>query len=54
MLGEHAPNSMVLRALSAAIDSVGSDAHVDRLIDLIAALVPHDLVTVVRDRKSVV
>lgn len=48
MLGEHAPNSMVLRALSAAIDSVGSDAHVDRLIDLIAALVPHDFVTVVR------
>jgi DNA-binding CsgD family transcriptional regulator len=48
LLGEPAPNFMVLRALSAAIDSVGSDAHVDRLIDLIAALVPHDLVTVVR------
>lgn len=36
------------RALVAAIDGVGSDSHVDRLIDFIASLVPHDLVTVVR------
>ena len=35
-------------ALVAAINGVGSDSHVDRLIDLIASLVPHDLVTVVR------
>ena len=48
MLGEGSPSAAVLRALSAAIDSVGSDAHVDRMTDLIAALVPHDFVTVVR------
>jgi DNA-binding CsgD family transcriptional regulator len=35
-------------ALAASIDAVGSDSHVDRLTDLIAALAPHDLVTVVR------
>lgn len=48
MPGEIAPNPLVLRALTAAIDGIGSDRHVDRMIDLIAALVPHDLVTVVR------
>ena len=37
-----------VRALAAAIDAVGSDAHVDRLVDVIASLVVHDLVTVVR------
>ncbi|PZF77556.1 helix-turn-helix transcriptional regulator [Aestuariivirga litoralis] len=36
------------QALAAAIDAVGSDAHVDRLVDVIGGLVPHDLVTVVR------
>lgn len=38
----------VQRALVAAIDAVGSAGHVARLVDFIAALVPHDLVTVVR------
>ncbi|MFO1175204.1 MAG: helix-turn-helix transcriptional regulator [Paracoccaceae bacterium] len=38
----------VLPALTAAISAIGSDDHVDRLIDLIAALVLHDKVAVVR------
>lgn len=38
----------VQQALVASIDAVGSAQHVDRLVDFIAALVPHDLVTVVR------
>lgn len=41
-------NAAVQQALAAAIEGVGSQAHVDRLVDLIASLVPHDLVTVVR------
>lgn len=44
----HEMSSATQRALVAAINGVGSDSHVDRLIDLIASLVPHDLVTVVR------
>jgi DNA-binding CsgD family transcriptional regulator len=48
VLGESVPNPPVLRALAAAIDGIGSDRHVDRLIDLVGALVPHDKVTVVR------
>jgi DNA-binding CsgD family transcriptional regulator len=35
-------------ALAAAIDAVGSASHVDRLVDVIASRVRHDLVTVVR------
>lgn len=42
------PGAAVQRALVAAIDAVGSDTHVDRLVDFIATLVAHDLVTVVR------
>lgn len=38
----------VQQALVASIDAVGSAHHVDRLVDFIASLVPHDLVTVVR------
>ena len=37
-----------VRVLAAAIDAVGSDQHLDKLVDVIALLVPHDLVTVVR------
>lgn len=48
MLGEAGANPRVLAALAAAIAAVGSAAHVDRLIDLIAAIVPQDRVTVVR------
>lgn len=36
------------KALAAAIEAVGSSAHLDRLVDLIGALAPHDLITVVR------
>lgn len=48
MLGDRAPRPAVPRVLAAAIDAVGSEQHVSRLIDLIASLVPHDRVTVVR------
>jgi len=34
--------------LAGAIAAIGTDQHVDRLIDLIGAEVPHDLVTVTR------
>jgi DNA-binding CsgD family transcriptional regulator len=37
-----------LGALEKVVASAGSDAHVDRLIDLIAAMVWHDSITVVR------
>jgi DNA-binding CsgD family transcriptional regulator len=48
MLGEKLANRAVLKALASAIGAVGSDGHVDRLVDLVGALVPHDLTTVVR------
>lgn len=38
----------VQRALVAAIDAVGTDQHAERLANFVAALAPHDLVTVVR------
>jgi DNA-binding CsgD family transcriptional regulator len=38
----------IVQALASAIDSIGADEHVDRLVDLIASLVVHDRVTVVR------
>src|SRR3982751_5011372 len=34
--------------LNAAIAATGTDEHIDCLIDLIGALVPHDLITVTR------
>ena len=48
MRGEGKANVAVLDALAGAIASTGSEHHVDRLIDLIGALVAHDRVTVVR------
>jgi DNA-binding CsgD family transcriptional regulator len=48
VLGEAVPNHRVLEALAKAISGTGSDAHVDRLVDLIGELVPQDLVTVAR------
>ena len=48
MLGEKTANRAVLKAFAEAIGGVGSDDHVDRLVDLIGELVPHDLITVVR------
>ncbi len=48
MLGEKLSNKAVMKALAAAISGVGSDDHVDRLGDLIGAIVPHDLMTIVR------
>ncbi len=48
MLGETTTRPGVLDALTRAIDAVGGPDHVDRLIDLIGALVLHDKVTVVR------
>ena len=40
--------TVAYRALARAIDGIGSDQHVERLVDLIRELVPHDLVTVTR------
>lgn len=48
MGGHSKPDLAVQQALVAAIDAVGTEQHVGRLADFIAALVPHDLVTVVR------
>ena len=49
---EHAQNTMragqIWEQLAKAIAATGTDEHVDRLIDLIGADVPHDLVTVTR------
>ena len=48
MKGELKSSSKVLDALGIAIQAVGSEGHVERLTDLIGALVRHDRVTVVR------
>jgi DNA-binding CsgD family transcriptional regulator len=48
MLGERKTDQAVMKALAGAIAGVGSTTHVDRLVDLISALVPHDLITTVR------
>ncbi len=48
MLGEQTARNEVLAALTAAISAIGGPDHVDRLVDLIGALVLHDKVTVVR------
>lgn len=39
---------LVWNALAKAIGATGTDQHIDRLIDLIGADIPHDLVTVTR------
>ena len=44
--------SMLWAPLTAAITATGTDEHVDCLIDLIGALVPHDLITVTRYSQS--
>ena len=38
----------ITEALARAIAGIGSDQHVERLVDLIRELVPQDLVTVTR------
>lgn len=48
MLGERKTDQAVMKALADAISGVGSNTHVERLVDLIGALVPHDLITIVR------
>ncbi len=48
MLGERKTGQAVMKALAGAIAGVGSNTHIDRLVDLIGALVPHDLMTIVR------
>src|SRR3990170_3028209 len=52
MIGGRVADVAVLDALVAAISGTGTYAHVDRLIDLIGELVPHDLITVVRYSAS--
>jgi DNA-binding CsgD family transcriptional regulator len=46
------PSTMPWSEMASAIGAVGTADHVDRLIDLIGALVPHDLVTVTRYSAS--
>ena len=48
MLGERKKDQAVMKALAGAIAGVGSNSHVDRLVDLIGTLVFHDLITIVR------
>lgn len=48
MLGERKTDQTAMKALAGAISAVGSNNHVDRLVDLIGTLVPHDLITIVR------
>jgi DNA-binding CsgD family transcriptional regulator len=48
MLAENRADRQALVALANAITAIGSDAHVEQLIDFLGALVPHDRVTVVR------
>ena len=52
MQGGAAAGQSELGALTRAIDALGGPDHVDRLIDLIGALVLHDKVTVVRYSAS--
>ena len=48
MLGERKTDQAVMKALAGAIARVGSNDHIERLVDLIGLLVPHDLITIVR------
>jgi DNA-binding CsgD family transcriptional regulator len=48
MLGERKTDQAAMKALAGAIAGVGSNSHVERLVDLIGTLVPHDLITIVR------
>lgn len=48
MLSERKTDRGVIKVLAEAISGVGSNDHVERLVDLIGTLVPHDLVTIVR------
>lgn len=42
------PGEKTWEAMASAVAATGTDEHVDRLIDLISAEVPHDFVTVTR------
>jgi DNA-binding CsgD family transcriptional regulator len=46
--GEWMQKSDFWQSLANAIEATGTEQHIDRLIDTIGALVPHDLVTVTR------
>jgi DNA-binding CsgD family transcriptional regulator len=48
MLGKKIADRVKMKALAVAIAGVGSSEHVERLVDLIGTLVPHDLMTIVR------
>ena len=48
MPGEQRAEKATLKSLAKAIAAIGSDDHVEHLIDLVGSLVPHDRVTVVR------
>ena len=48
MLGKRRVEQVATKVLAGAITAVGSINHIDRLVDLVGALVPHDLITMVR------
>jgi DNA-binding CsgD family transcriptional regulator len=52
MPGKKELQIQVMDALASAVAAVGSDDHVDRLVDAIGVLVAHDLITTVRYSKT--
>ena len=48
VLGESAVDRRITDALARVIAGIGSEQHIERMVDLIRELVPHDLVTVTR------
>lgn len=44
----HGFEGQIVAATAAAVRASGTDAHLDRLIDLVATVAPHDLITVTR------
>jgi DNA-binding CsgD family transcriptional regulator len=52
VLGESAADRRITAALARAIAGIGSDHHIERMVDLVRELVPQDLVTVTRYSTS--
>jgi DNA-binding CsgD family transcriptional regulator len=48
VLGESAVDRRITDALARAIAGIGSEQHIERMVDLVRELVPQDLVTVTR------
>lgn len=48
MVDEHMSGDVFWNILAQAISATGTDRHVDRLIDMVGAVVPQNLITVTR------